>query len=251
VNKKGHPDTLVASHPGNANSIKHGVHSPRMIEPRAAEIEAELIESFELSPVYRLAAHEVAHNMAVLDAIDNYLNEQGLTDRKGKPRYLLEQRARTSRQLGYWLEKLSPELERQRAAAQSEEEVTSLSPEGGIKRLCELAVSAVEIDAFAEFPEIAQALEAQLVARGWAPPRRELSPEPIDPRSPDHILEGRDESGNSSEGDDGDEEDTPTLTALHGEGAPPPSAEPELPPDTVPARVPPDRPQRRSQQREH
>jgi hypothetical protein len=73
MNKKGHPEALVASHPGNTSAITHGVYSPRMIELRAAEIEAELIESFELSPAYRLAAHAVARNMAVLGAIDNYL----------------------------------------------------------------------------------------------------------------------------------------------------------------------------------
>jgi hypothetical protein len=38
MNNDGHPETLVASQPGNANALKHGVHSPRLIQARAAEI---------------------------------------------------------------------------------------------------------------------------------------------------------------------------------------------------------------------
>src|SRR6266536_3186451 len=38
MNKGGHPETLVAAQPGNANALKHGVHSPRLIQARAAEI---------------------------------------------------------------------------------------------------------------------------------------------------------------------------------------------------------------------
>jgi hypothetical protein len=245
MNKKGHRESLVASHPGNTSAITHGVHSPRMIELRAAEIEAELIESFELSPAYRLAAHEVARNMAVLDAIDNYLNEHGLIDRKGKAHYLLEQRTRTSRQLGYWLEKLSPMLERQRADAKPQVEATSQSLDQ-TRRLCELAVSAVEIDAFAQYPRIAQALEAQLVAKGWGPPRRELSPEPIDRQSLDDTPERGEQNDCPPERADGHECAEPPSTAHLAEGSPPASREPELPPGTALARVPPTQPRRRT-----
>ena len=31
MSKRGHSETLVASHPGNANAVEHGVHSPRLI----------------------------------------------------------------------------------------------------------------------------------------------------------------------------------------------------------------------------
>ena len=42
MNKRGHPETLVASQLGNTNALKHGVHSPRLIQARAAEIATEL-----------------------------------------------------------------------------------------------------------------------------------------------------------------------------------------------------------------
>jgi hypothetical protein len=38
MNESGHPDTLVASQPGNLNAV----HSQRLILARAAEIEADL-----------------------------------------------------------------------------------------------------------------------------------------------------------------------------------------------------------------
>jgi hypothetical protein len=46
MNKGGHPETLVASQPGNANALKHGVHSPRLIQARATEIVTELTRSW-------------------------------------------------------------------------------------------------------------------------------------------------------------------------------------------------------------
>jgi hypothetical protein len=47
MNERGNPSSLVASHPGNLNAAKQGVHSPRVIQARAAEIASELTESFE------------------------------------------------------------------------------------------------------------------------------------------------------------------------------------------------------------
>jgi len=32
MNKRGNPKSLVASHPGNMNAVKLGVHSPRLIQ---------------------------------------------------------------------------------------------------------------------------------------------------------------------------------------------------------------------------
>src|SRR5712692_8973389 len=105
MNLRGNPESLVASHPGNANAVKHGVHSPRLIQARAAEIAAELTQAFEFSPTERLAVHEAARCIAILEAIDRDLDERGLVDKAGKPRYLLNHRSRTSRQLAQWLEK--------------------------------------------------------------------------------------------------------------------------------------------------
>jgi hypothetical protein len=95
MNQRGHPQSLVAAHPGNLNALKQGVHSPRVIQARAAEIGAELTQSFEFSPAERLAAHEAARCIAILEAIDRDLDQRGLVDRKGEPpRYLLNHRSR-------------------------------------------------------------------------------------------------------------------------------------------------------------
>jgi hypothetical protein len=113
MNKDGNPETLVAAHPGNANAVRHGVHSPRLIQARAAEIVSELTQSFEFSPPQRLAVHEAARCMAILEAIDRDLDERGLVDKGGKPQYLLNHRWRVSRQLDHWLAKVSEAIERQ------------------------------------------------------------------------------------------------------------------------------------------
>jgi hypothetical protein len=116
MNSRGHKKTLVPSHPGNTNAVKSGVHSPRLIQARASEIEDDLAASFEFSAIDRIAVREVAHNMAILEAIDRDLDERGLVDNRGEPRYLLDKRMRTSRQLDHWLAKIAPAIDRQSAA---------------------------------------------------------------------------------------------------------------------------------------
>jgi hypothetical protein len=115
MNRQGNPETLVASHPGNRNAVKNGVHSPRLIQDRAAEIARELTGSFEFTPAERLAAHEAARCIAILEAIDRDLDQRGLVNNEGEPRYLLNHRSRTSRHLEHWLEKVSAAIERQAA----------------------------------------------------------------------------------------------------------------------------------------
>lgn len=119
MNKRGNPKSLVTSHPGNLNAVKQGVHSPRLIQARAAEIVSELTVSFDFSPAERLAAHEAARCIAILEAIDRDLDERGLVDKEGQPRYLLNHRSRTSRQLEHWLEKVSAAIERQAVSEQA------------------------------------------------------------------------------------------------------------------------------------
>jgi hypothetical protein len=106
MNPRGHPENLVAAHPANLNAVRQGVHSPRLINARAAELEAELTSSGDFSPLERVAIREVACNMAILEAIDRDLDERGVVDKQGKPRYLLDKRARVSRQLEQWLSKV-------------------------------------------------------------------------------------------------------------------------------------------------
>ncbi len=119
MNKHGNPKSLVASHPGNLNAAKQGVHSPRLIQARAAEIASELTKSFEFSPAERLAVHETARCIAILEAIDRDLDQRGLVDKEGEPRYILNHRSRTSRQLEQWLEKVSSAIERKAASEQA------------------------------------------------------------------------------------------------------------------------------------
>ncbi len=116
MNKRGNPESLVASHPGNLNAARQGVHSPRLIQARAAEIADELTQSFEFSPAERLAVQEAARCIAILEAIDRDFDQRGLVDKEGTPRYLLNHRSRISRQLEQWLEKVSAAIERNRAS---------------------------------------------------------------------------------------------------------------------------------------
>lgn len=110
---RGHPKTLVPAHPGNTNAVRYGVYSRRIIEPRAAEIEEGLLGNFEPTPTGRIAVHEVACCMAILEAIDRDLDERGIVDRRGEARSLLDHRARMSRRLDAWLMKISTPIDRQ------------------------------------------------------------------------------------------------------------------------------------------
>ena len=112
MNRRGNPETLVASHPGNQNAVKHGVHSSRLIQARAADIAAELTQSCQFTVAERLAVHEAARCIAILEAIDRDLDDRGLVDDEGTPRYLLNHRARISRQLEQWLQKISAAVDR-------------------------------------------------------------------------------------------------------------------------------------------
>ena len=97
VNVNGHSGTLVASHPGNQNAVKHGVYSPRLIEARAVEIEAELEEKLDLSSMDRLALAQLARLEATLEAIDRDLQQRGHIDSRGKPNPLLSYQLRIFR----------------------------------------------------------------------------------------------------------------------------------------------------------
>jgi hypothetical protein len=116
MNKRGNPESLVASHPGNLNAVKQGIHSSRVIQARAAEIARELTQSFDFSAAERLAVQEAARCIAILEAIDRDYDERGLVDDEGTPRYLLNHRSRISRQLEQWLQKISAAIERNPAS---------------------------------------------------------------------------------------------------------------------------------------
>ena len=94
------------------------VCTPRVAEPRAAEIVAELTQSFEFSVMQRIALVEFARCAAVLEAIDLDLMERGVVDKRGEARSLLNHRSRIPRQLDRRLPKIAPAIERQAASTQ-------------------------------------------------------------------------------------------------------------------------------------
>ena len=120
MNVKGNPGTLVAAHPGNTNAVRYGVYSSRFIEPRAAEIVAQITESVKLSAVELIAVEQVARCTAILENIDRDLSERGVTDKRGHSRSLLNHRSRISRSLDRWLAQVAAAMERQAAAGHPE-----------------------------------------------------------------------------------------------------------------------------------
>ena len=103
MNKNGNPGSLVAAHPGNTNAAKYGVYSPRIAEPRVAEIVAEFTQRFEFSANEQIALGGFARSAAILERIDLDLMERGIVDKRGEARSLLNHRARVERQLEHWL----------------------------------------------------------------------------------------------------------------------------------------------------
>jgi hypothetical protein len=99
LRRAGHPATLQASHPGNANAAKHGLYSPRLLEPRAREIADALMTLPHAQPLDVLAAEEIGSTIAALEAIDADIAERG----PGASKTLLEHKARLSRELRAWL----------------------------------------------------------------------------------------------------------------------------------------------------
>ena len=57
--------------------------------------------------------------MAILEAIDRDLDERGVVDKQGKPRYLLDKRVRVSRQLEQWLAKVDSSVDPRPTASES------------------------------------------------------------------------------------------------------------------------------------
>ena len=117
MNRRGTPKNLVPAHRGNVNAVRFGVHSPRLIEARAREIEAELFGSVDCSPTLRLPLHELTRLLAIRELIDHDLEARGLEDKDGQPRYLIDKRIRVSRQIERWWVRVVSELERQTEAA--------------------------------------------------------------------------------------------------------------------------------------
>jgi hypothetical protein len=120
MSRSGHPQTLVARQVGNSNALKHGISSPKKMSERAAEFAAEICAVCDFPFSKYPAVEQAARCMAYLTAIDDYLDEHGLVDRKGKPNYLIDKRARFSRELERWWTELVPTIDRHTAGQCSE-----------------------------------------------------------------------------------------------------------------------------------
>jgi len=103
VNRQGHPETLRASQAGNSNALTHGAFSRQTLAPRARELADALLQAPHTVPLDRLGAEEIGAVIAILERIDEELLANGLTDRKGNARSLVELRVRLSGRLERWL----------------------------------------------------------------------------------------------------------------------------------------------------
>ena len=119
MNPDGNPGSLVAAHPGNTNAAKYGVYSPRLADRRAAEIVAELTQSYEFSATQLIWLFEFARCTHILESIDLDLAERGVVDKHGEPRTLLNHRSRIVKQQDHWFSKIAPTMERQASSKQA------------------------------------------------------------------------------------------------------------------------------------
>lgn len=103
MSSDGHPQTLVASHPGNTNAVvRTGIYSKtgRVLAPRAEEITEVLMQAPHVVALDSIAAEEIGSLIAHVEAIDKEL--VGATKRAER-KTLLDMRARLTRQLRDWL----------------------------------------------------------------------------------------------------------------------------------------------------
>jgi hypothetical protein len=139
VNAKGHKATLVASHPGNRNAVQHGVYSPRLIEVRAAELQVDLEQMFDLTVTDRLAVEQLARLQATLEAIDRDLGQRGHVDRRGKPNPLLSYQLRISRRYEAVLAVISSGLYPRSVQHQEDDAAQSHEPDEVVSGTIEVA----------------------------------------------------------------------------------------------------------------
>jgi hypothetical protein len=120
MNEHGHPQTLVASHPGNQNRLRHGVWSAdrKALEPRAREIAERILDAPHVGEVDEIGAVEIGRLEALIEAIDADIAERGLTGKGGNVRSIVDLRLRASRRLVEWLDRygLNPQARAEWAA---------------------------------------------------------------------------------------------------------------------------------------
>lgn len=105
MNPDGHPQTLEASHPGNASNLRHGAYSPRLREPRAREVAEAIMAEPHTAPIDTLGAVEIGRLEALIEALDDAIADVSLTTRSTRIERLVEMRLRASRRLAEWLDR--------------------------------------------------------------------------------------------------------------------------------------------------
>jgi hypothetical protein len=94
VNRRGHRQTLVAAHPGNRNAQKAGVCSKRALAERADQLETEVSELSPKQLQKAVLADELRSLLALKEALDQAIADDGVRTRDGQPRALVDQRLR-------------------------------------------------------------------------------------------------------------------------------------------------------------
>ena len=114
MNKRGHPETLVAAQPGNRNAAKAGVFSPGMLADRAREIHGTIEAKPHAEVIEEVLRREVAAMVAYGEAMDRALDGEGVIGRRGEPRTLVSLRLRLNEKLVRTLDRYD-EVVRRRA----------------------------------------------------------------------------------------------------------------------------------------
>jgi hypothetical protein len=102
VNENGTPANLVPATTGNTNAVRHGVYSPRSLEPRAQEVTEAIMSAQHTIGIDEVGAQEIGRLVALIETIDHEITENGLT-RKGDARTIVKLRLQASRRLQEWL----------------------------------------------------------------------------------------------------------------------------------------------------
>jgi hypothetical protein len=102
MNTNGTPANLVPATTGNTNAVRHGVYSPRSLEPRAHEVTEAIMSAQHTIGIDEVGAQEIGRLVAMIEAIDGDISENGLT-RKGDARTIVKLRLQASRRLQEWL----------------------------------------------------------------------------------------------------------------------------------------------------
>ena len=104
-NPDGHPESLEGNRPAQPAFV-HGARArTRQWDERSQEIEAELLALPHVAPIDAPACREIAKLMALIERVDQCLSD-GIMERHGTARNLLEVRRGLSRELRGWLKEI-------------------------------------------------------------------------------------------------------------------------------------------------